>query len=241
MLARGDVATVRPVVRTGDAVEAVRSAATEIGGRVVGITGGVAVGKSTLAVAVGAALDAAVVATDGFLLDNATLGSLGLAHRKGFPESFDAAAMRSFLDRWRATGSADVPIYSHLAYDVVGSTTVAADRLVLDGLHLGHPALGVRDRLDLLVHLEAADDDAARWYLERFQSLRRAAAEDPTAFLHQFRELPGEALDAMAMDVWRSVNLVVLEESVRPWRDAADLVLEVGPDHELVGVRGPAA
>ena len=222
-----------------DAVEAVLAAAADAGGRVVGITGGVAVGKSTLAVAVGEALGAAVVATDGFLLDNASLGSLGLAHRKGFPESFDAAAMQAFLDRWRSTGSAEVPIYSHLAYDVVGAATVEGARLVLEGLHLGHPAVGVRDRLDLLVHLEAADDDAARWYLERFQTLRRAAAEDPAAFLHQFRDLPGEALDAMAMDVWRSVNLVVLEESVRPWRAAADLILELGPEHELVAVTRP--
>jgi type I pantothenate kinase len=216
-------------------------AAVSAGARVVGITGGVAVGKSTLAAAVGSVLPAAVVATDGFLFDNATLAELGLTNRKGFPESFDAAAMQRFLDGWRSTGAAAVSIYSHLAYDVVGSADVEAERLVLEGLHLGHPALGVRDRIDLLVHLEAADDDAARWYLARFQQLRRAAAEDPTAFLHQFRELPGAALDAMAMDVWRAVNLVLLETSVRPWRAAADLVVEVGPAHELVTVTRPTA
>jgi type I pantothenate kinase len=114
---------------------------------------------------------------------------------------------------------------------------VAGERLVLEGLHLGHPALGVRDRLDLLVHLEAPDDDAARWYLDRFRALRLAAAEDPEAFLHPFREVPGPAMDAMAMDVWRSVNLAVLEEAVRPWAATADLVLEVGPDHEVTAVR----
>lgn len=216
-------------------------AATAAGARLVGITGGVAVGKSTLALAVADRLGAPVVATDGFLLDNAALAERGLAHRKGFPESFDAGALGGFVDRWRASGEAEAPVYSHLAYDVVGTVAVAGERLVLEGLHLGHPALGVRDRLDLLVHLEAADDDAARWYLDRFRELRAAAVEDPGAFLHRFREVPGEAMDAMAMDVWRSVNLAVLEEAVRPWADVADLVLELGPDHELVAVRRPTS
>jgi type I pantothenate kinase len=209
------------------------------GARVVGITGGVAVGKSTLAAAVAERLGAAVVATDGFLHGNAALAERGLAHRKGFPESFDGPALGTFLDGWRATGAGEVPVYSHLAYDVVGTAAVTADRLVLEGLHLGHPELGIRDHLDLLVHLEAADEDAARWYLQRFQGLRAQAAEDPSAFLHQFRDLPHDALDGMAMDVWRAVNLVVLEEAVRPCAAAADLVVRLGPDHEVAEVRRP--
>jgi type I pantothenate kinase len=217
-----------------DAVEVVVEAAEQSDARVVGVTGGVAAGKSTLAVAVADRLGAAVVASDGFLFDNATLAERGLTHRKGFPESFDGPALVAFLDGWLATGRAVAPVYSHLAYDVVGTVEVAGDRLVVEGLHLGHPALGGRDRIDLLVHVDGADDDLARWYLQRFQGLRAAAADDPEAFLHQFRDLPGEVLDQMAMDVWAGVNLVVLEEAVRPWAAAADLVIHLGPSHEVV-------
>ena len=205
--------------------------------RLVGITGGVAAGKSTLAAGVAARLDAPVVATDGFLLTNAELAARELTHRKGFPESFDSGALAGFLDRWRATGAAEAPVYSHLSYDVVGPpVAVAGERLVVEGLHLGHAAFGVRDRFDLLVHVDAADADLARWFLARFQELRAAAADDPTAFLHQFREMPGEVLDDMAMQVWDAVNVVVLEEEVRPWEGQADLVLHLGPDHEVVEV-----
>ena len=213
--------------------------ALDRGARLVGVSGGVAVGKSTLAARVAAPLGAVAVAGDGFLHDNATLADRDLSARKGFPESFDAPALQRFLDRWRTEGMAAAPIYSHLAYDVVGSATVTGERLVLEGLHLGHPDLGVRDRLDLLVHLEAADDDAARWYLQRFQGLRAAAAQDPTAFLYPYREVPADAMDGMAMDVWRAVNLVVLEEAVRPWAHVADLVVVLGADHEAVDVRRP--
>lgn len=215
--------------------------------RLIGITGGVAAGKSTLAEAVGAAVGAPVVATDGFLRSNAELAAAGLSHRKGFPESYDGAALAAFLDQWRATGRAVAPTYSHLAYDLTGATVeVTGDRLVVEGLHLGHAILGdgvgapagrsVRDRFDLLVHIDGADDDLARWYLDRFRQLRSAAALDPDAFLHQFRDLPDELIEGMAMDVWRGVNLVVLDEEIRPWADAADLVLRLGPDHEVVEV-----
>lgn len=213
------------------AVDVVLDAAGDA--RLIGITGGVAAGKSTLA----AALGPPVVATDGFLRSNASLAALGLSHRKGFPESFDGVALGAALDEWRATGRVSVPTYSHLAYDVTGSVVeVSGPRLVVEGLHLGHPALGVRDRFDLLVHIDAADSDLARWYLDRFRELRTAAAADPAAFLHQFRDVDGAVLDGMAMDVWHSVNLVVLEEEVRPWAGSADLLLRLGADHSVVSV-----
>src|SRR5437660_9030187 len=71
---------------------------------IVGITGAVAVGKSTLASAlqqqiVGSpeAPSVEVVCTDGFLLDNATLEARGLTLKKGFPESYDAEALAHTL------------------------------------------------------------------------------------------------------------------------------------------------
>jgi type I pantothenate kinase len=97
----------------------------------------------------------------------------------------------------------------------------------------------VRDRFDLLVHVDAADEDLARWYLDRFRELRSAAAADPAAFLHQFRDVDGAVLDGMAMDVWDAVNLVVLEEEVRPWASAADLTLWLGADHSVASATRP--
>jgi len=198
--------------------------------RLVAVTGGVAAGKSTFAAALAARVaGTAVVATDGFLLADRS--------RRGFPESYDSAALAAFLDAVRAGDpSASAPVYSHRTYDVVPhERQVVGDAavVILEGLHLGADELGVRDRFDLVVHLDADDTDLERWYLERFRTLRTAAEHDPTAFLFPYVAMGGDALDAMALDVWRAVNLVVLHEHARPASVGADVVLWLGPDHQV--------
>jgi type I pantothenate kinase len=227
------------VGEVGDVDVDVAALALERGAGVVGITGGVGAGKSTYAAALATRLPAAVVVgTDGFLFPNAVLDARGLTARKNYPESFDAAALQAFLVDVRADRPAAAPVYSHLTYDVLPGISVVVEGggpLVLEGLHLGHPDLGVRDGIDLLVHLDAADEDMERWFLRRFQGLRAEAAADPTAFLHGLTQvMSAEELDAMALGVWEAVNLVLLHEVVRPAAAAADVVLHFGPAHEVV-------
>lgn len=112
-----------------------RAAAHAGGTFLVGVAGGVAVGKSTLAQTLADGLEAPVqiVATDGFLRSNGDLGAAGLRHRKGFPESFDVAAFHGFLDALAAGRGAAIPVYSHVAYDVTPGETraVAAGGVVI--------------------------------------------------------------------------------------------------------------
>jgi type I pantothenate kinase len=232
---RSDVGVVAELVRT-------RSA------RLVAVTGGVAAGKSTYASALAASLPAptTVVSTDGFLFSASMLAALGLTSRKGFAESYDARALARFLDRVRA-GDAEAwaPRYSHVTADLLpGERAVVgeAEVVVVEGLHLASPALGVRDRFDLVVHLDAADVDLERWYLERFRALRHAAATDPTAYLHPYAGLAGETLDALALDVWRRVNLEILHREVRPASVFADVVLWLDAEHRVeLSVLSPPA
>lgn len=196
---------------------------------IVGITGGIAAGKSTTAAAVAERLGWPTVSTDGFIVADA-------GDRKGYAESYDAGALIAFVDAVRNEGTATAPRYSHLRYDVVGYDDVASRTLVLDGLHLGHPTLGVRDRIDLLVHLDAPTDTLSEWFLGRFQELRALAKDDPTAMLHPYRDMDPAALDAMAMQVWRELNAVVIDTEVRPAEDAADVVVRLNADHSVAEI-----
>lgn len=73
---------------------------------VIGIVGAPGAGKSTLAAALVDALDgdAALVPMDGYHLSNAVLAELGLADRKGAPETFDVHGYIALLRRLRARG-----------------------------------------------------------------------------------------------------------------------------------------
>src|SRR5579883_1073676 len=67
----------------------------------LGVTGAVAAGKSTLAAQLAELLapeaSVEIVSTDGFLLTNAVLERRGLLNRKGFPESYDTGSLRAAL------------------------------------------------------------------------------------------------------------------------------------------------
>ncbi|MEY2468697.1 MAG: type pantothenate kinase, partial [Actinomycetota bacterium] len=130
-----------------DLVAELVAASKERDARVVGVTGGIAVGKSTVAAALANALGIPTVSTDGFIKSDA-------GPRKGYAESYDAAALTAFVDAFLADHNASAPRYSHLHYDVTSYEDITGDGLVLDGLHLGHPLLRLRDRIDLLVHLD---------------------------------------------------------------------------------------
>jgi len=207
----------------------------------VGIAGAVAAGKSTLAAELAEALAAdgltvEIVATDGFLMDNAALTTRGLLNRKGFPESYDVSAMRAALAAIR-TGPADFPGYSHILYDVdpaLSRRLAPPDVLIVEGLglHEGAAALG----LDLLIYLDADEADLEAWFTERLIGLWRAAEHDPASFYARFRHMTEPETRAFAGQVWRAINLPNLREHIVGGRETADIVVRKGANHEILGV-----
>lgn len=209
---------------------------------VVAITGGVAVGKSTVARALvdrlAGSRPVALVGTDGFLHPNLVLEERGLLERKGFPESFDVEALRRFLVGLRAGEEVRVPRYSHLVYDVLPDDPEIFRRpavAVLDGLHLLSGPVG--DLVDLGVYLQAEEADLEAWFLARFLAFRAAAARGERSFFTRFVAVPDGEVVAMALKVWSEVNLVNLRTHVEPERHRAHVVVEKGPGHEVRCVR----
>jgi type I pantothenate kinase len=210
---------------------------------VVGIAGAVASGKSTLAAslaqcAVAAGTHTDVVSTDGFLFSNSELVERGLFARKGFPESYDVESLRAFVDVVHSGApEVTVPRYSHLTYDVLAGEPLALGDdtvIVVEGVNtLG--ALG--DRLDLAVYLHAEEADLERWFVERFLELCDEATTDEASFYRQFVGMEPSEIDALAHQVWQSVNLVNLRECIAPTRAFADCVVVKGPDHAVTDVQ----
>jgi pantothenate kinase len=175
------------------ALDAVAGLLERPGRRLVGVAGPPGAGKSTLAAALAAAaprrlaVSAVAVPMDGFHLANAELARLGLADRKGAPETFDAAGFVHLLRRLRA-GSELVyaPAFDRRRNESIGSAIpVPPDvrLVVVEGNYLllpREPWSAVRGLLDLAVYLDAAAPTRHRLLVrrQRERGLDPAAARD---------------------------------------------------------------
>ncbi|HEY5106798.1 MAG TPA: hypothetical protein VII73_08495 [Caulobacteraceae bacterium] len=213
------------------------------GAFIVAITGAVAVGKTTFATTLErvlkstGSLSVERVCTDGFLYSNAMLAERDLAMRKGFPESYDTAALIGALTTVRA-GGAEFPGYSHVTYDVDPALVrriSAPDILLVEGLSLPI-ASAAAGTIDALIYLDADEAVVEAWYVARFLELWTAAQFDPGSFYARFRHLGREEAQAFARSVWRAINLPNLRENIAPARDIADIVVTKGADHRTLGV-----
>ena len=212
-----------------------------------GVAGGVAAGKSTTADNLRRHLEAgscsvALLATDAFLWPNEELERRGLTMRKGFPESYDVEALVAALRDLAAGRTVDAPVYSHRTYDrrpgEVHRLDPATDVVVVEGVNVLQPEVAAE--LTASVYVDAAEEDAQRWFFRRFLELCEAAKDDPASFYAPLAFLGDEVRRRVADAAWEGVNLVNLREHIAPTKSRATWVLRKGPDHQVLSLDGPA-
>jgi type I pantothenate kinase len=224
---------------------------------VIGLAGSVAVGKSTVSRILQALLSrwpnhpqVDLITTDGFLLPQQALEARGLAHRKGFPESYDVRTLVRFMaDVKSGVPEAAAPVYSHLAYDVVaGEQQIVRqpDIMIVEGLNVLQTAAGrsgrgspmfVSDFFDFSIYIDAHEADIEEWYVERFLTLRDTVFRNPSSYFHRYAALTPDEAVATARQIWETINLRNLRENVLPTRERAHLILEKGRDHAVRRVK----
>lgn len=223
---------------------------------IIGVAGSVAVGKSTTARVLKALLArwpdhprVDLVTTDGFLWPNAELERRGLMDRKGFPESFDTAGLLNFLaDVKSGKERVDAPVYSHFHYDILDGQRIVVERpdiLIVEGLNVLQPGRlpkdgalipFVSDFFDFSIYIDADPEVIRDWYVERFMRLRSTAFRDPGAYFHKYAGMPHDAAKERALELWRTINLVNLEENILPTRQRARLILGKTASHRVASV-----
>jgi type I pantothenate kinase len=204
---------------------------------VVALAGSVAVGKSTFAAALSAEFNGAtVVGTDAFLFPNHILALDGLEYDKGLPRTYNWDALRDFVIRCGAGEVAiEVPEYSHVAFNIVGSRVIEPSQVVIvEGINaLQDP---IHDVFDLRIYLDAPHEIIANWYVERFLQFIVAAETDRSSFYSRFVSLDGRERVAMARSVWDSINLPNLQAHIFPSKKHADVVVTLDTHHRLAKV-----
>ena len=216
---------------------------------VIGIAGSVAVGKSTVARILRDMLarwpetpNVQLITTDGFLYPNSVLEERRIAHRKGFPESYDRRALLRFVTQVKSGApETKVPHYSHLIYDIVPDEFTVVKRpdiLIVEGLNVLQPAsmqhpLAVSDLFDFSIYVDARTADIERWFTNRFLRLKDQAFSDPSSYYRRFATLDEEAARGLAHEYWKGINEPNLVENIRPTRARASLVLRKEADHRV--------
>ncbi len=224
---------------------------------VIGVSGSVAVGKSTTARLLQELLRRSpdsprvdLVTTDGFLYPNAILEERGLLTRKGFPESYDRQALLDFVIAVKS-GQRDVtaPVYSHITYDIVPEARICVNRpqiLIVEGINVLQPALpssrndrglSVSDFFDFSVYVDADASDIRRWFRSRFLALRQTAFSDPDSYFKGYASLSDEEAVEAANNIWDSINAVNLVENIEPHKNRATVILRKGSNHLVESVR----
>ena len=219
------------------------------GALTLGVTGGVAVGKTTFAELLARETRrwperpfVEIVSTDGFLHPNRILAERQLSYRKGFPESYDLDALVAAIRAIHEGRPVAVPRYSHVTYDVdpdnihhIGRIDVA----IIDGLQLGRVRRDSNGQplLDALIYLDADEADIEHWFRNRLFPLMVEGRDDPKSFYHSFRHLDEEAVLAFIQRVWAGINLPNLHEHIIKDRDVADVVVRKARDHSVVNVQ----
>lgn len=225
---------------------------------VIGVAGSVAVGKSTTSRLLRELLSQGpghpqvdLITTDGFLHPNAVLEERGIMHRKGFPESYDRAALLQFVMAVKS-GMAEVPapVYSHLIYDIVpGAEQVICqpDILIVEGLNVLQPPrrrerdgslpLAVSDFFDFTVYVDAAEEHLRQWYIERFMVLRETAFRDPKSYFTRYAALSDAHALELAGHIWDTINGPNLTENILPTRERAKVILRKDADHDIEWIR----
>ena len=209
----------RPTVLSMHAApEAIRAAARAIGPRaVIGVTGPVAAGKSTLARALvvqtqeclaeegptgGCIKGGCLVSTDHYLPDYDRTPE----HLRDLPESSDLARLARDLSELRAGRATRIPQWSFESHARVGELEVEPGGLiVVEGLHALHEV--ARVHVDIGVYVEAPRD--ARWA----RAVARERAGDrpwPIEYLEHFFTTVAEPTFESHADRYRAVARFVV-------------------------------
>lgn len=213
---------------------------------IIGISGSVAVGKSTTARLLQLVLsqlfpDKAVdlITTDGFLYPTAELEARHLMQRKGFPESYDMQRLQDFLiDVKDNKKNLKIPKYSHERYDILPNEFISVANpqiLIIEGINVlqitDNGGFFVGDFADLSIYVDAKTTDIEQWFKQRFRMLIDKAKSNPNDYYHSFTALSSAEQEAYADRVWQEINLPNLEEYILPTRTRADFVLHKQADH----------
>ncbi|VDG19036.1 hypothetical protein [Lactobacillus sp. CBA3605] [Lactiplantibacillus mudanjiangensis] len=198
---------------------------------ILGITGRVASGKTTLARQLQQAyqqcwpaLNCVLVSTDDFLRSNAELQRFQLSDKKGFPISYDKQLVWQFVMAIKHDQAITLPTYNHATNDIdrqAQKVVYQPDILIIEGLMVLQPMF--RQLLTSSLFLDVEPTDNYQWYLQRCAHLNLAGQQG----------LTWAEFEPRARRSWIEINERNFNENVAPLRSLSAWQVHMNADHQL--------
>ncbi|WP_129044468.1 type I pantothenate kinase [Companilactobacillus metriopterae] len=213
---------------------------------IIGISGSVAVGKSTTARLLKVLIQRAYpqysveqMTTDGFLYPNSILEERGISEKKGFPETYDMDKLLKFLSDVKTKGGEiKYPLYSHNIYDIIPdqyNSVKNPDILIVEGINVlqlsANQQIYMSDYFDFSIYIDAEFENIKSWFMNRFESLLDISKNDTESYYHQFTKIPRQEAIDMAEEVWNEINYPNLKNYIAPTKNRANLILHKSNNH----------
>lgn len=220
---------------------------------IIGITGSVSVGKSTISQILKNALQTLfknfkidLVTTDNFLYCNEILKYKNLMKKKGFPESYDQESLLNFiyLTKKNASSVIKVPYYSHLKYDILKDREVLIRKpnvLIMEGLTIfpstsncnynKNMNLFLKNYFDFTIYIDANVDDIKSWYIKRFIKFTEIANNNPNSYFYKYSLYSKKFIKKKAKYIWDHINKQNLFKNIAPNKYKANLIIQKDSKH----------
>ncbi|XBC39278.1 MAG: type I pantothenate kinase [Buchnera aphidicola (Nurudea shiraii)] len=220
---------------------------------ILGVTGSVAVGKSTMSHKLKLGLqnyftkkNVSVVTTDSFLFSNEILSSLGLMKHKGFPDTYDIRKLIDFFLKIQSgISNIVIPVYSHFFQNVVLNSNKMienSDIFIIEGLHILNPSFYMTKKrnsfllskfFNCSIYIDADDLFLKEWYLSRFLYLRKMSKFYPDSFFNFYYKMSLNDAINVASKTWYEVNYKNLKKNIFLTQEYADFIVIKDFNHDI--------
>lgn len=214
---------------------------------VIGVSGGVAAGKSTVARLLAELLSkhnpdwkVDLITTDGYILPKKELLAQDIMSKKGFPESYESNTLIQHLKSIKDGEKVPTYTYSHLTYDRLKDDFHYVDQpdiLIIEGVNIfqvyGHTEQLVSDYIDYKIFLDVSLDLMKSWYIQRFLKLQESAFQKSESHFYQYKNLSRDEAIKLATQLWTDINEPNVINNIYPTKSRADLILHKAENHTI--------
>lgn len=217
----------------------------------IGIVGPSASGKSTLAVflknylvKIHPELTISIVPLDNFIFSNKYLIEHNLMDRKGFPESFNAQALKDFINQIQKNDQVEyqIPFYSHAIKDIHPTETfnvLHSQIYIFEGINLFYPyeldqPFCLSDIINWSIYLDinlaVIKERSINRLLAAYDEARKS--KNPAKF---FKPLLTQSFDEVykfAENLWEEIDVPTINKYIKPQQKLATEVVKELPTLE---------